>query len=84
MKPLVPTDFMLALPVIVALAGYMSPESFETDPAEVTTCRGIVTCQLYTHNRVIWDRAIHRPETMSVSDAGTVCVNEGKRLARKG
>ena len=63
------------------LSGCISPEDFETTPVEVSTAQGIVTCQLYKHDRVIWDRAIHRPETMSVATADAVCVAEGKRRA---
>jgi hypothetical protein len=48
---------------------------------KVSTPQGVVTCQLYKHDRVIWDRAISRPETMSVATADAVCVAEGKRRA---
>ncbi|KUJ86119.1 hypothetical protein AVO45_03910 [Ruegeria marisrubri] len=57
----------------------ISPESMETDPVLVETSQGIVTCQLYTQSRVLWDRAIDRPESMSVQEADEVCRNEGYR-----
>ena len=73
------TPIVAALTVF--LSGCISPEDYETAPVEVSTAQGIVTCQLYMHDRVIWDRAIHRPETMSVATADAVCVAEGKRRA---
>ena len=69
------------LPLAFALSGCMSPADYETAPVEVTTSRGVVTCQLYTHDRVLWDRAIDRPETMTVKDADDICVAEGYRVA---
>ena len=71
----------IAAALTVFLCGCISPEDYETAPVEVSTAQGIVTCQLYKHDRVIWDRAIHRPETMSVAAADAVCVAEGKRRA---
>ena len=72
---------LIAATAIVFLSGCISPEDYETTPVEVSTPQGIVTCQLYLHDRVIWDRAIHRPETMSVAAADAACVAEGKRRA---
>lgn len=62
------------------LTGCISPQNFESEPVEVRTPEGLVTCQLYTKERVIWDRAIDRPETMSVEVADQVCIAEGTRL----
>ena len=61
------------------LSGCMTPESFETAPVQVATAQGVVTCQLYRRDRVLWDRAIHRPETMSVNTADEICRAEGQR-----
>ena len=72
---------VLAAAAATLAACIPNPEDYETAPVQVTTDRGIVTCQLYTRERVIWDRSIHRPETMSVEAADDVCVSEGKRLA---
>ena len=63
------------------LAACGSPEVYESEPVQVDTPAGVVTCQLYTRNLVLWDRAIDRPETMSVSTADAICVNEGNRRA---
>ncbi|TMV08542.1 hypothetical protein FGK63_05285 [Ruegeria sediminis] len=56
-----------------------TPESLETEPVQVQTSKGVVTCQLYTHSRVLWDRAIDRPNNMSVKEGDEVCRNEGRR-----
>ncbi|MEL7256683.1 MAG: hypothetical protein AAFN80_02425 [Pseudomonadota bacterium] len=55
------------------------PRSFETTPVQVKTAKGIVTCQLYTKERVLWDRAIDRPNNMTVREADDVCRAEGIR-----
>ncbi len=56
-----------------------SPEDFESDPVTVETSQGPVTCQLYTRTSTTWDRAIDRPDAMSVSTADRICKNEGNR-----
>lgn len=63
----------------LSLSACISPEVYESEPVQVETPIGIVTCQLYTRDLVIWDRAIERPEGMTVSTADAICVNEGKR-----
>ena len=65
----------------LSLTGCVSPEDYETEPVRVQTPQGVVTCQLYTRERVLWDRAIHRPDTMSVATADQVCIAEGNRRA---
>ena len=62
----------------------LSPEAYESDPVKVQTRAGIVTCQLYTRELVVWDRAIDRPDGMSVATADAICVDEGKRRAEPG
>jgi len=64
---------------VTGLAACASPESYETEPVKVDTPIGVVTCQLYTRDLVVWDRAIDRPETMTVSTADAICVNEGQQ-----
>ncbi|KIC19405.1 hypothetical protein [Leisingera sp. ANG-DT] len=65
--------------VAVALSGCVSPENYETTPVQLQTSKGIVTCQLYTKERVLWDRSIDRPATMSVQEADAICKQEGQR-----
>lgn len=68
--------FVLLLAGLTACA---SPEVYESDRVKVETPAGVVTCQLYTQRLVIWDRAIDRPGSMSVSTADAICINEGER-----
>lgn len=56
-----------------------SPEEYETEPVQVETAQGVVTCQLYQKNLVVWDRAIDRPASMSVKDGDAICKAEGQR-----
>ncbi|CUJ95164.1 hypothetical protein RUE5091_01507 [Ruegeria denitrificans] len=72
---------ILLLPLVVSLAACIpSPEDLETEPVKVQTAKGEVTCQLYRHDRVTWDRAIDYPATkMSVAEADGYCRQEGQR-----
>lgn len=56
-----------------------SPEEFETTPVIVQTAKGPVTCQLYSPDYVVWDRAIDRPGSMSVKEGDDICKAEGTR-----
>jgi hypothetical protein len=38
-----------------------------------------VVCQLYSHNTVMLDRAIHMPHAMHVGEADALCRAEGER-----
>lgn len=78
-----PCTTLLILAAALGLTGCVSPESLETEPVSVTTPNGVVTCQLYTRNRVLWDRAVHRPDSMSVREADEICVTEGQRQMGK-
>jgi hypothetical protein len=57
----------------------LSPEAYETEPVEVETPQGVVTCQLYSEEIVSWDRSIDRPATMGVQEADAFCKSEGRR-----
>lgn len=61
-----------------------SPEHHETTPVEVETAQGTVTCQLYTRERVMWDRSINRPNAMDVKVADEICREAGRRWANEG
>ena len=58
----------------------IDPQSYETTPVKLKTAKGVVTCQLYTKERVLWDRAIDRPDNMTVREADNICRAEGERL----
>lgn len=70
--------------VICLLSACVDPVHYETAPVTLMTVQGEVICQLYTHERVLWDRAIDRPETMTVVDADNICRSEGERLRALG
>ena len=69
------------VPCVLVLAACLDPRDYESEPVTVPTAQGPVICQLYTRERVIWDRAINRPERMSVEMADSICIAEGKRQA---
>lgn len=57
----------------------LDPKQYETTPVTVQTAAGPVVCQLYTKDMVRWDRAISRPDSMSVETADAICLEEGRR-----
>ncbi|VAV90329.1 hypothetical protein MNBD_ALPHA07-605 [hydrothermal vent metagenome] len=69
-----------ALTATVFLSACLNKESFETEPVKVSTKQGVVICQLYTHEKVLWDRAISAPAGMSIETADKICFEEGKRV----
>lgn len=75
----------LALAGTALIAGCnITPEQYETTPVVLSTAQGPVTCQLYQLDQVTWDRAIHRPNAMSVETADTLCRNAGARILGEG
>lgn len=67
---------------VIALSGCIDLESYKTAPVSVSTPQGVVTCQLYTASRVLWDEAIRVPKGMSINTGDAICRAEGNR--RKG
>lgn len=75
--PFLPTALIVSA---VGISGCVpSPTHYETTPVQVQTAKGVVTCQLYTPERVLWDRAIDRPNSMSVEEGDAVCRAEGEQ-----
>lgn len=62
----------------------IAPADFESIPVVLSTSSGPVTCQLYTRERVDWDRSIDRPAKMSVEEADRLCAAEGLRRQKGG
>lgn len=74
------TTMVLAGLAVLGTAGCgLDPRNFETEPVEVETSQGLVRCQLYTKESVVWDRAIDRPEGMTIREADDICRAEGAR-----
>lgn len=75
--------FVLLTATAAAVAGCsINPKDYETTPVVVQSAAGPVTCQLYTHDQVTWDRAVSRPGNMSVETADNLCRQEGYRVMR--
>ena len=68
---------LLAALVVSGCAG--DPRSYETTPVQLKSSAGVVTCQLYTREKVLWDRSIDRPANMTVETADNLCRAEGVR-----
>ena len=67
----------------LALVSACTPADFETDPVTLKTDMGDVVCQLYSHNTVMLDCAVHIPHAMHVGDADALCRAEGERRVKK-
>ncbi len=60
------------------------PAAYETEPVRIASAKGTVTCQLYTRDTVLWDRAIDWPRSLSAAEADALCKEEGHRQKRGG
>lgn len=70
---------------VLALAGCsVDKRLYESEPVLVKTDKGIVTCQLYRDDQVLWDEALAFPKTMSLQEADQICLAEGYRVKRDG
>ena len=67
----------------LALVSACTPADFESDPLTLKTDMGDVVCQLYSHNTVMLDRAVHMPHAMHVGEADALCRVEGERRVKK-
>lgn len=72
-------SFIIVPVLALAVVAGCDRSRFRSDPVQVETAKGPVTCQLYTYTEVTWDEAIARPEGMSEDEAHGVCRAEGAR-----
>ena len=75
---------LVAAAVATLSACAITPEQYETTPVLAESPAGPVTCQIYTHEQVTWDRSINRPNSMSVTTADSLCRQEGHRIMQGG
>lgn len=68
---------LISIPLLAGCA--VDPRAYETPPVSVETAKGTVVCQLYTPERIVWDRSIDRPSNMTVEEADNICRAEGVR-----
>ncbi len=67
---------------LLGLSACVPAGMFETEPVNVPTSKGTVTCQLYTEDMVWWDTSISRPRGMSQKEADDICYDVGLRMSR--
>lgn len=75
---------LAAAAVAMLSACAITPEQYESTPVLADSPAGPVTCQIYTHEQVTWDRSINRPANMSVTTADNLCRQEGARIMKGG
>lgn len=69
---------LLALAAVTTVAGCtINRAAYATNPVEVLTPQGIVTCQLYSKGTTIWDEAVAAPPNLSLTAAHNICKREG-------
>jgi PBP1b-binding outer membrane lipoprotein LpoB len=79
------TALISGIAIAFVLSGCsINPVDYETDPVQVASPKGTVTCQLYKKDQVVWDRAISVPAGMSVTAGDNICKEEGLRLKAEG
>lgn len=57
-----------------------STKEYESNPIQVQTSRGVVTCQLYRLDIVEWDRSTDRPARMGIEEADQYCIKAGQMI----
>lgn len=73
-----------AVAIATLSACSISPKDYETTPVIAQSPLGPVTCQIYTHEQVTWDRSINRPAGLDVVSADNTCRLEGRRIMEGG
>lgn len=74
---------LIALAALLGLSACAPSGMFESEPVNVPTTKGVVTCQLYTEDVVWWDTSIARPRNMPQQEADDICYNIGLEMSRK-
>ncbi|MEM7242571.1 MAG: hypothetical protein AAF429_10335 [Pseudomonadota bacterium] len=67
--------------LITGCASTLDKASYATNPVQVQTEKGVVTCQLYRSTSTLWDEAIAVPAGMSIQEGDAICQNEGFKRA---
>ena len=83
MSKLPKPTLVIACVAVFVLTGCIDRASYETEPVQVKSKKGVVTCQLYTRKRVLWDEAISIPKGMTIAEGDQICQNEGLRRLGK-
>ena len=68
---------LVSVTTLVGCADGLDKASYATTPVQVETDQGVVTCQLYREDLVLWDEAISKPSSMTIAEADAICQNEG-------
>ena len=55
----------------------------ETTPIRLNTPEGLLVCQLYALDFIMWDTSITRLKSMIKETANKICISEGARLQRE-
>ena len=65
---------------LFTITGCANKKEHETTPIRLKTPEGLVVCQLYALDLIMWDTSITRPKSMSKEMADKICIAEGARL----
>ena len=75
--------FLCLFCALFTITGCANKKEHETTPIRLKTPEGLVVCQLYALDLIMWDTSITRPKSMSKETADKICVAEGARLKRE-
>ena len=75
--------FLCLFCALFTVMGCANKKEHGTIPIRLKTPEGLVVCQLYALDLIMWDTSITRPKSMSKETADKICVAEGARLKRE-
>lgn len=75
-------SLVIAITASGVMAGCVNKTAYESNPVQIKTPKGTVTCQLYTRDRVQWDESIAVPAGMTKAEGDAYCIQEGHRQFR--
>jgi len=75
--------FLCLFCALFIITGCANKKEHETTPIRLNTPEGLVVCQLYALDLIMWDTSITRPKSMSKETADKICIAEGVRLQRE-
>ena len=75
--------FLCLFCALFTITGCANKKEHETTPIRLNTPEGLVVCQLYSLDLIMWDTSITRPKSISKETTDTICIAEVARLQRE-
>ena len=72
--------FLCLFCALFIITGCANKKEHETTPIRLSTPEGLVVCQLYSLDLIMWDTSITWPKSISKETADKIRIAEGARL----